>query len=94
MLFGIKEIGGQVLSWVEVNTDNYNVEDLEIVVVKPEIADIQFTDQSGKNQWFRIVAKESGRTGFYIQTKDGTVKTETKVISVDRTPEELAALDN
>ena len=84
--FGIKEIGGQVLSWVEVNTDNYNVEDLEIVVVKPEIADIQFTDQSGK--------KESGRTGFYIQTKDGTVKTETKVISVDRTPEELAALDN
>lgn len=92
--FGIKEMGGQVLSWVEVNTDNYNVEDLEIVVVKPEIADIQFTDQSGKNQWFRIVAKESGRTGFYIQTKDGTVKTETKVISVDRTPEELAALDN
>ena len=92
--FGIKEIGDQILSWVKVNTTNYETEDLEIVVVNPDVAEIQFTDQSGKNQWFRIVAKKSGRTGFYIQTKDGVVKTETKVISVDRTEEEMEALEN
>ena len=90
--FGIEEIGGQVLSWVKVNTNQYSTEDLEAVLVNPDVAEVQFTDKSGKNQWFRIVAKKSGRTGFYIQTKDGEVKTKTIVISVDRTEEELNAI--
>ncbi len=90
--FGIKEIGGQVLSWVIVNTSDYDVNDLEIVLVNPDIADVEFTDQAGKYQWYRIVAKKSGRTGFYIQTKDGSVKTTNKTIVVDRTQEELDAI--
>lgn len=92
--FGIKEIGGEILSWVKLNTNDYDINDLEIVLVNPDIADVEFTNQSGKNQWYRIVAKKSGRTGFYIQTKDGTVRTETKVIVVDRTQEELDALND
>lgn len=90
--FGIEEIGGQVLSWVDANTDQYNTEDLEIVVVNPDVARVEFTNKSGKHQWYRVVALKSGRTGFYIQTKDGSVKTETKVIVVDRTQEELDAI--
>lgn len=90
--FGFEEIGDEVLSWIKVNTDNYSADDLEIVVVNPDVASIEFTDKSGKNQWYRIVAQKSGRTGFYIQTKDGTVRTETKSIVVNRTQEELEAI--
>ena len=74
------------------NTSDYDVNDLEIVLVNPDIADVEFTDQAGKYQWYRIVAKKSGRTGFYIQTKDGSVKTTNKTIVVDRTQEELDAI--
>ena len=93
--FGFREIGDKKSSWIVVDTTKYETDDLEVVVLNPEIADIQLTDKRGIYQWFEITAKKSGRTGFYIQTKDGSVKTTpNKLISVDRKHEELDAMNN
>lgn len=87
--FDYLEIGDTTKSWVVVDTSKYETDDLEVIISDPEIADIQLTNKRVNYQWFEITAKKTGATNFYIQTKDGTIKTPNKFIKVDRTREEL-----
>lgn len=82
--YQFSEIGDIKKGWIIVNTDAFTEDDFEIVLVNPEVASVTWGTKTNNFLWFTIEATASGRTGFLVQTKDGSVQSRTKSLVVDR----------
>lgn len=80
--YELEKIGDTATGWVTVNTDTATIDDLDIVIDSYDYVRVTWGNQTSKHIWYNIEALSSGSTSFYIQTKDGSVKTDTKTIVV------------
>lgn len=69
-------------SWVKVDPSKFDVDDIEFVVMNPDICNITAGTETLGALWFEVVALSPGKTGVYAQTRDETVKSEVVGITV------------
>lgn len=81
--------GYDYTSWVKVDPSKFDVDDIEFIVMNPDICSITAGTETLGALWFEVIALAPGKTGVYAQTKNEKIKSEVVGITVysDKTAE-------